>query len=66
MKLTHALFRRSALAVAVLVLAGCASTTIDQAITDTNDANAASSFTTGKLELSRTDAQQQARRNLSD
>ena len=66
MKLTHALFRRSALAAAVLVLAGCASTNIDQAITDTNDANAASSFTTGKLELSRTDAQQQARRNLSD
>ena len=66
MKLTHALFRRSALAAAVLVLAGCASTNIDQAITETNDANAASSFTTGKLELSRTDAQQQARRNLSD
>ena len=60
------LFRRSALAAAVLVLAGCATVNIDQAITDTNDANASRSFTTGKAELSRSESQLEARSKLSD
>ena len=61
----NTLLQRSALAAAVLVLAGCASVNIDQAILDANDANATRSFSTGKLELSRTDAQLQARSRLS-
>ena len=61
----NTLLQRSALAAAVLVLAGCASVNIDQAILDANDANATRSFSTGKAELSRTDAQLQARSRLS-
>jgi outer membrane protein TolC len=57
------IFRSSALATATLVLAGCASVNIDQAIQQTNDATPA--FTQGKLELSRTGQQQQARARLS-
>ena len=60
------LFRRSALAAAALLLAGCSTVNIDQAITDTNDANASRSFTTGKAELSRSESQLQARSKLSD
>lgn len=55
--------RYSALAAACLVLAGCASVGMDQAIDDTNTDR--SSFTQGKLELSRTAGQQEARRKLS-
>ncbi len=57
------LFKSGAVAAAVLVLAGCASVNIDQAVKDTNDTTAA--FTQGKLELSRTDQQVQARQKLS-
>ena len=59
----HKIFRLSALAAAGLVLAGCATSNIDQAVRATNDATA--SFTQGKLELSRTEAQAQARARLS-
>lgn len=58
------IFRLSALATAALVLAGCASVNIDQALLDTNDQ--ARPFTQGKLELSRTEQQQQARATLSN
>ena len=57
------IFRVSALATAVLVLAGCASVNIDQTVQDTNETSQA--FTQGKLELSRTAQQQQARSALS-
>ena len=60
------IFRLSALgagAMAVLALAGCASVNIDQTINDTNSGTSA--FTQGKLELSRTDQQRQARAKLS-
>ena len=57
------IFRFTALAGAALVLAGCASVNIDQAVRDTNDTN--NTFTQGKLELSRTDQQSQARAKLS-
>jgi len=57
------IFRLSALATASLVLAGCASVNIDQAVLDTNDTT--NSFTQGKLELSRTEEQGQARARLS-
>ena len=57
------IFRLSALATATLVLAGCASVNIDQAVQETNDTTKA--FTQGKLELSRTEQQQQARAKLS-
>ena len=57
------LFKSGAVAAAVLVLAGCASVNIDQAVKDANDTTAA--FTQGKLELSRTDQQVQARQKLS-
>jgi outer membrane protein TolC len=56
-------FRLPVAAAAVLVLAGCASVNIDQAIQDTNQA--APGFTSGKLELSRTDQQRQARERLA-
>ena len=56
-------FRLSALAAASLVLAGCASVNMDQAVRDTNDT--AGTFTQGKLELSRTEQQTQARARLS-
>lgn len=57
------IFRLSALATAALVLAGCASVNIDQAVLDTNDTTRP--FTQGKLELSRTEQQQQARSKLA-
>ena len=57
------IFRLTALAAATLVLAGCASVNMDQAVRDTNDT--ASTFTQGKLELSRTEQQAQARARLS-
>jgi outer membrane protein TolC len=56
-------FRLPAAAAAALVLAGCASVDIDQAVQETNQA--APGFTGGKLELSRTDEQRQARERLS-
>ncbi len=56
-------FRLSTLAAASLLLAGCASVNMDQALLDTNDTTQA--FTQGKLELSRTGQQQQARAQLS-
>jgi len=58
-----AIFRLSALAAAGLVLAGCASVNLDQAVRDTNDTT--NTFTQGKLELSRTEQQGQARARLS-
>lgn len=57
------IFRLTALAAASLVLAGCASVDMDQTLRDTNDS--ASAFTQGKLELSRTEQQAQARTRLS-
>ena len=60
---TTKFFKRSALAAAIVVLAGCASVNIDDTLADTNNVN--STFTGGKLELSRTDAQRQARSKLS-
>ena len=57
------IFRRGALAAAVLVLAGCASVNFDQAVKDANTAN--KDFTGGKLELSRSDQQLEARSRLS-
>ena len=57
------ILRLTALAAASLVLAGCASVNIDQAVQETNDT--AGTFTQGKLELSRTDQQQQARSKLA-
>ncbi len=57
------IFKSGAVVAAVLVLAGCASVNIDQAVRDTNDTTGA--FTQGKLELSRTDQQVQARQKLS-
>ena len=57
------LFKSGAVVAAVLVLAGCASVNIDQAVKDANDTTGA--FTQGKLELSRTDQQAQARQKLS-
>ena len=58
------IFKSGAVAAAVLVLAGCASVNIDQTVKDTNDTTGA--FTQGRLELSRTDQQLQARKKLSD
>ena len=57
------IFRLGALAAATLVLAGCASVNMDQAVLDANDTT--HTFTQGKLELSRTEQQQQARAKLS-
>ncbi|MEO8015309.1 MAG: TolC family protein [Polaromonas sp.] len=57
------IFRLTALAAASLILAGCASVNMDQAVRDTNDST--STFTQGKLELSRTGQQNQARARLS-
>ena len=56
-------FRLAVAAAAVLVLASCASVDIDQAVQATNQA--APGFSGGKLELSRTDPQRQARERLS-
>ena len=57
------IFRCGALTTATLVLAGCASVGIDQAVQHANDTT--QTFTQGKLELSRTEQQQQARAKLS-
>ena len=56
-------FRLAAIGAALLILAGCASVNIDQAIQDTNQSTR--DFTQGKLELSRTDEQRQGRQQLS-
>ncbi|WP_372825056.1 TolC family protein [Polaromonas sp.] len=57
------LFKLCVSGAAIAVLAGCASVNIDQTISDTN--SGASAFTQGKLALSRTDQQRQARATLS-
>ena len=57
------IFKSGALVAAVLAMGGCTSVNIDQAVKDTNDT--AGAFTQGKLELSRTDQQVQARQKLS-
>jgi len=57
------IFRRSALTAASFVLAGCASVGMDQAVRETNETTL--EFTQGKLELSRTREQQQARSQLA-
>ena len=59
-----AISKSGAVAAAVLVLAGCATVNIDQAVNDTNDKTG--TFTQGKLELSRTGQQFQARKTLSE
>ena len=56
-------FKSGAVVAAMLVLAGCASVNIDQAVKDANDTT--TTFTQGKLELSRTEQQVQARQQLS-
>lgn len=56
-------FKLTLLAAAALVLTGCASVNIDQAIGETN--STAGEFTAGKLVLSRTQQQQQARETLA-
>ena len=56
-------FRLGAVTAATFILAGCASVNFDQAVQDTN--SNAGTFTQGKLELSRSDQQQQARSKLS-
>ncbi len=53
-----------ALATAAVVLAGCASVNFDQALNNANQT--AGAFTGGKLELSRTAEQQQARAKLTN
>lgn len=55
--------RLASVSAAVLVLAGCASIDIDEAVTATNEA--VPGFTSGKLELSRTAQQRDARERLS-
>ncbi|MEO5607862.1 MAG: transporter, partial [Polaromonas sp.] len=57
------IFRFTALAAASLALAGCASVNMDQAVRDANDTT--HTFTQGKLELSRTEQQAQARASLT-
>jgi outer membrane protein TolC len=56
-------FKTASLATAALMMAGCASVDIDNSIAQANESN--STFTQGRLELSRTDAQRQARSKLS-
>lgn len=56
--------RIAGVAAGVLLLAGCATVDIDEALQETN--RAAPGFTQGKLALSRSAQQQQARRQLSD
>ncbi len=58
------LLRISAVSTAALVLAGCASVNFDQALGEANQNTQA--FSQGKLELSRTEAQRQARQKLSE
>jgi outer membrane protein TolC len=57
------IFRLSAVAMSALVLVGCASVNFDQAVQGTNDSTG--TFTQGKLELSRTEQQSQARARLT-
>lgn len=57
------IFRMGAMATAVVVMSGCASVNMDQTLADTNGTT--KSFTQGKLELTRTEQQQQARSKLS-
>ncbi|MDM0002013.1 TolC family protein [Variovorax sp. J22P240] len=54
----------SAMAAAALLLTGCASVGIDEVLEETNAST--SQFTDGKLELSRTDEQREARAALTD
>ena len=56
--------RLAAMGAAALLLAGCASVDIDQALQETNQTT--QGFTQGKLELSRTEQQRQARSQLSE
>jgi len=57
-------FRFAAVGGAVLLLAGCATVNIDDALQETNQA--VPGFTQGKLELSRSDPQREKRRQLAD
>ena len=59
----NTIFRLTALAAASLALAGCATVNFDQAVQDTNAQ--ATAFTQGKLELSQSPSQAQARARLS-
>ncbi|HYW56621.1 MAG TPA: TolC family protein [Polaromonas sp.] len=56
-------FRLGTAAAAALLFTACASVDFDQAVRDTNDSTG--TFTNGKLELSRSSEQQQARSELS-
>ena len=56
--------RLAGVSAAALLLAGCASVNIEQAIQETNQTT--QGFTQGKLELSRTEQQRQARSRLSE
>lgn len=56
-------FRLAGLAASAFALAGCATVNIDQTVSDTN--KALPGFTGGKLELSRTEQQRQAREKLA-
>ncbi len=60
---TTTIFKSCAVVAAILVLAGCASVNIDEAVKDTNDMTGA--FTQGKLEFRRTQQQVQAHQQLS-
>ncbi len=57
-------FQIAGVCAAVLLLVGCASVDIDQALQQTNQST--QDFTQGKLELSRTEQQRQARSQLSE
>jgi outer membrane protein TolC len=61
--MTPKLFKLTAMTTAGLVLAGCASVNFDQAVADANQATG--SFTDGKLELSRSPRQNEARTKLA-
>lgn len=58
------IFKLGAITAATLVLAGCASVNFEEALGDANGST--NTFTQGKLELSRTDQQRQARSKLAD
>ncbi len=60
------IFKSAAVTAAVWLLAGCTAVNFEQAVKDVNDANAPTAdFTDGKLELSRTQPQLEARQQLS-
>ncbi len=61
--MTPRAFKLMALAAATLALTGCAAVNFDQAVSNANET--AGSFTGGKLELSRTAQQQEARAKLA-